>query len=136
MYQRLYDKTGADGNNDDDDEDNESLRQKILIKVKSYSSQKRNKSDDFDLLGWWKDNENHYPYVAKTAKHYLCIPATSVTSERAFSTANNIVTKTRNCLDPKNVEILTFLKNNDDYIPKETNILDPDPDDENLIEKL
>ena len=59
-----------------------------------------------------------------------------MTSERAFSTANNIVTKTRNRLDPKNVEILTFLKNNDDYIPKEKNILDPDPDDENLIEKL
>ena len=136
MYQRLYDKTGADDDNDDDDEDNESLRQKIVIKVNSYLSQKKNKSDDFDLLGWWKDNENHYPYVAKTAKHYLCIPATSVTSERAFSTANNIVTKTRNRLDPTNVEILTFLQNNEYYIPKETNILDPDPDDDNLIEKL
>ena len=106
------------------------MRQKIIIEVNSYLNQKRYKSEDFDLLGWWRDNENHYPYVAKTAKHYLCIPATSVTSERAFFTANNIVTKTRNRLDPKNVEILTFLKNNDTYIPNDTNILDPDPEDE------
>ena len=59
----------------------ESLRQKIISEVNSYLNQKRYKSENFDLLGWWRDNENHYPYVAKTAKHYLCIPATSVTSE-------------------------------------------------------
>ncbi|CAI6372557.1 unnamed protein product [Macrosiphum euphorbiae] len=63
-------------------------------------------------LIWWKNNELKYPNLALLAKKYLCAPATSVTSERCFSTAGNIVTSKRSCLLPENVNLLTFLKRN------------------------
>ncbi|EZA46507.1 Zinc finger BED domain-containing protein [Ooceraea biroi] len=53
---------------------------------------------NLDPLEWWKSHENRFPLVAQLAKKYLSIPATSVASERTFSTAGNIVTAKRSCL--------------------------------------
>ncbi|XP_073354216.1 uncharacterized protein [Aegilops tauschii subsp. strangulata] len=44
----------------------------------------RNKA--LHLLGWWKDNAPRYPIMAKIARRFLTIPATSVSSESTFST--------------------------------------------------
>ncbi|XP_067650354.1 E3 SUMO-protein ligase ZBED1-like [Haliotis asinina] len=63
-------------------------------------------------LLWWKSNEYRLPYLSKVARHLLCIPATSVPSERVFSTAGDVVTAQRASLNPKNVDILVFLKKN------------------------
>jgi hypothetical protein len=43
---------------------------------------------------------------------YLCIPATSVASERIFSTAGDLVTAQRSCLSGDQVDRLIFLKKN------------------------
>ena len=43
---------------------------------------------------------------------YLCIPATSATSERLWSIASKILTKERNRLDSETVASLVFLKEN------------------------
>lgn len=61
---------------------------------------------------WWKSHEKKYPLLAQIAKKYLCIPATSVSSERCFSTAGNVVTPKRSCLSTENVNLLVFLYQN------------------------
>ncbi|KAF0707464.1 zinc finger BED domain-containing protein 1-like, partial [Aphis craccivora] len=67
---------------------------------------------DFDPFEWLKSHEKKYPLIAELAKKYLSIPATSVSSERCFSTAGNVVTSKRNCLAPENVNMLVFLYQN------------------------
>ena len=44
-----------------------------------------------DPLEWWKINNIHYPLLAKIAKKYLSICATSCPSERLFSSSGKIV---------------------------------------------
>lgn len=63
-------------------------------------------------LSWWRDNEKNYPLLARLAKRYLCVPGTSVASERVFSTAGDIVTAKRSCLTPAHVNELLFLQKN------------------------
>lgn len=67
---------------------------------------------DSDPLLWWKTNEPIYPLTAKLARHYLAIPATSVPSERVFSTAGDIVTASRSALSTDNADKLIFLAKN------------------------
>ena len=64
------------------------------------------------LLVWWKTNEHKDPLLSAVGKKYLCVRATSVPSERVFSTAGDIVTAQRSALKFKDVEIVIFLKKN------------------------
>ena len=63
-------------------------------------------------LTWWRSNEREYPLLARLAKQYLCVPGTSIASERVFSTAGDIVTAKRSCLTPDHVNELLFLNKN------------------------
>ena len=38
-----------------------------------------------DPLVWWQQNENAFPHIAKIARQYLGVPATSASVERVFS---------------------------------------------------
>jgi len=67
---------------------------------------------DFDALEWWKTRATKYSLMVVLAVKYLGIPATSVSSERCFSTAENIVTAKRSCLAPETVNMLVFLYQN------------------------
>src|SRR6266480_5221693 len=71
-----------------------------------------NTSNDInaDLLLWWKEHQNKYPTLSQIAKDYLCIQATSVASEQAFSVAGNTITPTRNKLDPETTRATLCLK--------------------------
>lgn len=62
-----------------------------------------------DPLDWWKDHAGEMPLLAGVARQLLCIPATSVPSERVFSASGNIVTPLRKKLNPDKVNKLTFL---------------------------
>lgn len=66
-------------------------------------------------LIWWKERQASYPLLSGYARYMLCIPATSVPSERVFSTAGDIVTAERACLDSEHVDQLIFLKKNTEY---------------------
>jgi len=65
-----------------------------------------------DPVKWWKRYSVQLPLLSSLARKYLCIPATSVPSERAFSVSGNIITSKRSCLHPENAEMLTFLASN------------------------
>jgi len=63
-------------------------------------------------LDWWKKEAVYLPMLSTLAKKFLCICATSVSSERAFSSGGNIVTSKRNYLKPHVVDQLVFLAKN------------------------
>ena len=67
---------------------------------------------DGDPFKWWKEEERKFPRLAKVAQRHFCVPGTSVPSERVFSTAGDIVTANRSCLDSENVDRLVFLTKN------------------------
>ncbi|KAG6892919.1 hypothetical protein C0992_011884 [Termitomyces sp. T32_za158] len=55
-------------------------------------------------------NASRYPIWASLARDYLAIMGSSVSSERAFSSAGITISKRRNRLKPDIVEALQFLK--------------------------
>ena len=63
-------------------------------------------------LVWWKCHAQKFPLLAELARTYLAVPATSVPSERAFSTTGMTVTKQRAALDSETVDALVFLNKN------------------------
>ena len=65
---------------------------------------------DKNLLDWWKMYEKELSLLAKLAEKYLCIPATVVLSESAFSTAGHVVNAKQ--AQPENVNSLVFLAHN------------------------
>ena len=57
-------------------------------------------------------NSLNYPILSAMAKDYLAIQASSVPSERAFSSGVDLVTPNRCSLEGKTVEMIQFLKFN------------------------
>ncbi|TVU23008.1 hypothetical protein EJB05_32734 [Eragrostis curvula] len=68
------------------------------------------RSDDFDLLGWWKSNSTKWPVLSRMARDVLTTPASSVASESAFSTGQRVVSDFRSRLTTETVEALICLQ--------------------------
>ena len=66
-------------------------------------------------LDWWKTNENNFPLISRLAKKYLCVPASSVPSERVFSLTGSIINKTRSQITPEYLDLFVFLNKNRCY---------------------
>lgn len=58
---------------------------------------------DADILEWWKRNAGEYPCLARIARDYLAIPATSAPAERAFSCGADLVTDKRGSLSEETI---------------------------------
>lgn len=71
-----------------------------------------------DPLLWWKNRSNVFPYLSRLAKKYLCVPATSVLSERVFSRGGKVVTKETSRITDQHAEELIFLHMNKEIVPK------------------
>lgn len=61
---------------------------------------------------WWRKHEEELNLLVPVVKRYLPIPASSIASERLFSTAGNIVSARRRSLLTKHVSQLVFLHEN------------------------
>ena len=62
---------------------------------------------------WWKSfGAQTFPRLFRIAKKYMCIQATSVPAERAFSTAGLTITKHRASLNSETADQIIFLNKN------------------------
>lgn len=63
-------------------------------------------------LQWWASHTSNYPLLSKVVRVILAVPATSVSSERLFSRAGQIISDRRSSLTPTHAEQLCFLSKN------------------------
>jgi hypothetical protein len=66
-------------------------------------------------LHWWKQNESTFPTLAEVAKKFLAIPASQASTERAFSTSGNIITKKRTRMSSEILEMLVLFHKNQSF---------------------
>lgn len=78
---------------------------RVKEEIKAYLSLPSISAEE-DPLVWWRGHESELPHLARKL---LCIPATSVPSERLFSASRHIVSPSRSLLKPDKVNMLTFL---------------------------
>ena len=71
-----------------------------------------------DPLKWWKNNTTKYDMVARLARLYLAIPATSAPSERVWSRAARILTLKRARLKEDLVARMMFIRENIKFLRK------------------
>ncbi|XP_077100033.1 E3 SUMO-protein ligase ZBED1 [Siphateles boraxobius] len=90
---------------------NLTIPEKVVTEIATYAQESPIHAEQ-DPLAWWKENQSRFPLLAKIAKKYLCVCATSCASERVFSTMGNIVTPKRSHLKPEMVNMLGFLTKN------------------------
>ena len=63
-------------------------------------------------IDWWKMYDGQFPPIAKLARKYLAIPASSAPSERVFSRAKLIQQRQRWNFLPQRLEVCVMLKHN------------------------
>ncbi|KAF4611808.1 hypothetical protein D9613_004630 [Agrocybe pediades] len=61
-------------------------------------------------LVWWKQHEGSFPTVARMARDYLAIPATSVSVERTFSKSRHICSDLRMSMKAKTISEALLVK--------------------------
>lgn len=62
-----------------------------------------------DPLEFWAKHQLLFPEMYELALKYLCIPATSVPSERVFSKTGQLTNSRRNRRHPKDLNYIIFL---------------------------
>ena len=88
-----------------------SVEQQVMSELDNYITASKLDFEE-DPMNWRKSHNIEYSLLARLAKKYLCACATSLPSERLFSTSGNIVTPNRCSMKPDKVYVLTFLTRN------------------------
>ena len=71
-------------------------------------------TEDFDLLSWWKAHQSLFPNLAKMARQYLALPASSAGVERLFSSAGTMHDKKRKRTSEHTLSMMLNIKVNAD----------------------
>lgn len=87
----------------------------LYHEISRYSNTSVAYSENFDALKWWETYKMDFPTLYSLSRQILCIPASSASSERAFSLAGNIITEKRNKISPKKVNNLLFLHSTNEF---------------------
>ena len=95
----------------------ETPKQKAKKEIDSYLSTSSldlisDSGVETDPLVWWRDHCCDFPLLAKRARKYLCIQASSLPSERLFSKAGLVITPKRTQLKSEKANMLIFLAEN------------------------
>ena len=99
-----------DSEEEDEGEEREDGSEEEQDEGEAEQDETKNSRVYLDPLDWWRVQSTDFPHLAMLARRVLAIPATQAESERLFSCAGNIVTKTRNRLVPSTVELLVLLR--------------------------
>lgn len=65
-----------------------------------------------DPLIWWRDHASAFHLLSTPARKYFSPPPSTVSSERLFSVSGNVLTESRNRLQPGTAERLILLHEN------------------------
>ena len=106
-----------DVDNEEDGED-DMLSEKCHSELQAFlhivnSQPIKNSDGDFnDPLAWWSVNEHKFPTLAKLARAFLAIPATSAASERVWSRASQVLSIRRSRMDPELAQRIMYTREN------------------------
>lgn len=75
-----------------------------------------------DVLDFWRENQNLYPFMAKMARVLLSKPSTSAKSESAFSVAGALLRDRRATIDPLRVQKTLFIHDNYTFLKTDLNL--------------
>ena len=82
-----------------------------IIEIDKYLSENLLNRQE-DPLKWWSDRQKLYPRLYEMVLRRLCVPATSVPSERVFSKAGLVLNAKRTRLTTDKVETILFIQSN------------------------
>lgn len=83
--------------------------------VESYLSMKCVPEHNLNLIKWWFERRVTLPQLSQLALFVHSIPASSIPSERVFSTAGAILTEKRSNLTPDSIEDILLLHSQKQY---------------------
>ena len=69
-----------------------------------------------DPIFWWRQNHEHWPYIAPVARKYLSIPSSNAGIERMFSSCRELLEHTRQSMGSTSVERSIKLFMNMEYL--------------------
>ena len=98
----------------DDDEDilftTPTLSSNDLTSYLNFTFPNSINKSKFDIIAWWKLNQNEYPIVSKMAKDFLSIQPSSIPSEELFSQSSFLITEKRSNLHEVTIRACMSLK--------------------------
>ena len=93
----------------EDDDDGDQMSDVVKKEIKDYRDEPLLARDE-EVLPYWAKNKEKFPHLARIAKKYLCVMATSTEAERTFSALGLLLTKKRLCMTGENVNKQLFLR--------------------------